>query len=163
MKVKKNREVYVCRECDTIPFSVNTLSYIKPVLLLDSPTATDSYLCTCMLLTFRAVTVVSSQQKGTLTKNGQNTSFYTRIKWTCRSEWTRGLRYEPPTLPRTLWSWFESHSRHGCLYCVRLSCFCVVLFVGRSLTTAWSPVQGVLPSVYRIMKLKKRPRPNKGL
>jgi hypothetical protein len=59
--------------------------------------------------------------------------------------------------------WFESHSRHGCLYCVRLFRVCVILCVGRGLATGWSRVQGVLPSVYRIKKLKKRPRLNKGL
>jgi hypothetical protein len=44
MKVKMSREVYIYRECDPISFSVNTLSYIKPLLLLDSPTLTDIYL-----------------------------------------------------------------------------------------------------------------------
>jgi hypothetical protein len=39
----------------------------------------------------------------------------------------------------------------------------VVLCVSRDLATGWSPVQGVLPSVYRIKKLKKQPRPNKVL
>jgi hypothetical protein len=52
---------------------------------------------------------------------------------------------------------------HGCLYCVRLFWVCVVLCVGRGLATGWSSVQGVLKTVYRIKKLKKRPRPNKGL
>jgi hypothetical protein len=37
-----------------------------------------------------------------------------------------------------------------------------VLCVDSGLTTGWSPVQGVLPNVYRIKKLKKRPR-SKGL
>jgi hypothetical protein len=55
---------------------------------------------------------------------------------------------------------FESHSRHGCL-CLRLICVCVVLYVGSDLAAGWSPVQGVLPAVYRIKKLKTRPRPNK--
>jgi hypothetical protein len=58
---------------------------------------------------------------------------------------------------------FETHSRHGCLHCVHLFCVCVVLCVGRGLATGLSPVQGVLPTVYRIKKLKKRPRFNKGL
>jgi hypothetical protein len=39
---------------------------------------------------------------------------------------------------------------------------CVVLCVGNGLATDRSPVQGVLPSAYRITKLKKRPR-SKGL
>jgi hypothetical protein len=58
---------------------------------------------------------------------------------------------------------FESHSRHECLYFVPLFCVCVVLCVGRGFSTGWSPVQGVLPTVYWIKKLKKWPRPNKGL
>jgi hypothetical protein len=35
------------------------------------------------------------------------------------------------------------------VWCVRLFCVCVVLCVGRGLATGWSPVQGVLPTVYR--------------
>jgi hypothetical protein len=38
-----------------------------------------------------------------------------------------------------------------CLFCVR-----VVLYLGRGLATSWSLVQGVLPSVKMIMKLKKQ-------
>jgi hypothetical protein len=67
---------------------------------------------------------------------------------------------------RSLEHWvrgFESHSGHGCMYCVRLYFVCVVLCVGRTLATGSSPVQGVLPTVYRIKNLKRRPRPNKGL
>jgi hypothetical protein len=56
---------------------------------------------------------------------------------------------------------FESHSRHGCLYSVRLICVCVQC-VGRGLVTGWSLVQGVLPTVYRIKKLKNRQGPTKG-
>jgi hypothetical protein len=37
--------------------------------------------------------------------------------------------------------------------------FCVyILCVGSGLATGWSPIQGVLPTVYRIKKLIKRPR-----
>jgi hypothetical protein len=67
---------------------------------------------------------------------------------------------------RSLERWdrgFESRSRHGCLFCVRLFCVCVVLCVGSGLATGWFPVQGIIPSAYRIKKLKNRPRPNKGL
>jgi hypothetical protein len=41
---------------------------------------------------------------------------------------------------------------------VRLFCVCVVLRVGSDLATGLSPVQGVLPTVYRIKKLRRRPR-----
>jgi hypothetical protein len=37
--------------------------------------------------------------------------------------------------------------------CVRLFSVCVVLCVGSGLAMGWSPVQGVLPFVYRIKKL----------
>jgi hypothetical protein len=52
---------------------------------------------------------------------------------------------------------FESHSRYGWL-CVHLFCVCVFLCVCSDLATGRSPVQGVLPTVYRIKKLKKRAR-----
>jgi hypothetical protein len=56
-----------------------------------------------------------------------------------------------------------SNPTRGMDVCMYLFCVCVVLCVGRDIATGWSPVQGVLPTVYRIKKLKKRPRPNKGL
>jgi hypothetical protein len=56
-----------------------------------------------------------------------------------------------------------SNPTQGIDVCVRLFCICVVLCVGRGLATGWSPVKGVLPTVYRMKKLKKRPRSNKGL
>jgi hypothetical protein len=43
--------------------------------------------------------------------------------------------------------------------CVRLFFICIVLCVG----SCWSSVQGVPPTVYKIKKLKKRPRSNKEL
>jgi hypothetical protein len=47
---------------------------------------------------------------------------------------------------------FESHLRHGCLYAFVLF---VLLCVGSGLATDLSPVHGVLPTVYRIKKIKK--------
>jgi hypothetical protein len=47
--------------------------------------------------------------------------------------------------------------------CVRLFFVCVVLCVGSGLATGWSPVQGVLPTVHRIMELQNQTGPNKGL
>jgi hypothetical protein len=49
-----------------------------------------------------------------------------------------------------------SNTTWGMDVCVRLFCVCVVLCVGSGFATGWSPVQGVLPTVYRIKKLKKR-------
>jgi hypothetical protein len=46
--------------------------------------------------------------------------------------------------------------------CVRLFCVCVVLCVGSGLATGCSPVQGILPTVYRITKLKSGQIPTKG-
>jgi hypothetical protein len=51
-----------------------------------------------------------------------------------------------------------SNTTRGMDVCVRL--FCVVPCVGSGLATGWSPIQGVLPTVYRIKKLKKRRRVN---
>jgi hypothetical protein len=51
---------------------------------------------------------------------------------------------------RTLQRWdrgFEYHSRYGCLC---LFCVCI----GSGLATGWSPIQGVLPTVYKNKKLK---------
>jgi hypothetical protein len=39
--------------------------------------------------------------------------------------------------------------------CVCLFCVCAVLCAGRGLATGWSPIQGVLPTVYRIKKVEK--------
>jgi hypothetical protein len=47
--------------------------------------------------------------------------------------------------------------------CVRLFNVCVILCVVFGLATGCSPVPLVLPIVYRIKKLKKLQRPNKGL
>jgi hypothetical protein len=54
-----------------------------------------------------------------------------------------------------------SNPTQGMDFSVRLFCVCVVLRVGSGLSTGRSPVQGVLPTVYRIKKVKKRPRSNK--
>jgi hypothetical protein len=51
-----------------------------------------------------------------------------------------------------------SNATQGMDVSVRLFCVCVVLFVGRGLVTGWSPVEGVLPTVYRIEKLAAEAR-----
>jgi hypothetical protein len=43
-----------------------------------------------------------------------------------------------------------SNPTRGMDVCVRLFCVCVVLCVGRGFAKDWSPVQGVLPPVYRL-------------
>jgi hypothetical protein len=61
---------------------------------------------------------------------------------------------------RSLECWdrgFESHLRHGCMYCVPLFCVCVVLCIGRGLTTGWSPVLGVLSTVYTYLLMELSP------
>jgi hypothetical protein len=45
--------------------------------------------------------------------------------------------------------------------CVRLFRLCVVLCVGSGIATGCSPVQGVVPTMYRIMKLKSGHGPTK--
>jgi hypothetical protein len=44
---------------------------------------------------------------------------------------------------------------------MRLFCVCAALCAGSGLAMGWSPIQGVLSTVQKIKKLKKRPRPNK--
>jgi hypothetical protein len=56
----------------------------------------------------------------------------------------------------------SSSPTQGTVVCVRLFCVYVVPCVDSGLATGWSPVQGVLMTVYRIKKLKKRPM-SKGL
>jgi hypothetical protein len=68
---------------------------------------------------------------------------------------TGGLRHEPSSPARKLGSWVRISLEAWMFVCVRLFCVCVVLCVGRGLATGWSPVQGVLPTVYRIKELKK--------
>jgi hypothetical protein len=56
-----------------------------------------------------------------------------------------------------------SNPTRGRDVCVRLFCICIVLCVGSGTATGWFPVQGVLPTVYRIKKLKKKRPRSKGL
>jgi hypothetical protein len=51
-----------------------------------------------------------------------------------------------------------SNPTRGMDVCVRVFCVYAVLCIGSGLATGWSPAQGVLPTVYSIEKLKKRPR-----
>jgi hypothetical protein len=65
-----------------------------------------------------------------------------------RSEWPRGLRHELSSLARKLRSWVRIPLKTW--MSVWVYCVCVVLCVGSGLVTVWSPVLGVLPSVYRL-------------
>jgi hypothetical protein len=55
----------------------------------------------------------------------------------------------------------HSNPALGMKVCVCLSCVCVVLCVGGGLSMGKSSIQRVLPALYRIQKLKKRPWPKK--
>jgi hypothetical protein len=65
------------------------------------------------------------------------------------SQWPRGLRHEPSSL-RSNTGIVSSNPTQGINVCVRLFCICFVLCVGSGLAMGWSPVQGVLPAVYRL-------------
>jgi hypothetical protein len=56
---------------------------------------------------------------------------------------------------------FESHSGHGCL-CAFILCLCCPVCAGSGLASGWSPVQEVLPSVYRLRNWKSGQGPIKG-
>jgi hypothetical protein len=57
----------------------------------------------------------------------------------------------------------SSNPTQGMDVCVRLFCVCADLCAATGLATGWSPVQGVLPTVYKIKKLNKLSSSNKGL
>jgi hypothetical protein len=76
-----------------------------------------------------------------------------------RSQWPRCLRHEPLFAPSNT-GIVGSNPTQGMDVCVRLFFVCVVLCVGSGLATGWHLVQGVLPTVYRIKKLKNRPGSN---
>jgi hypothetical protein len=48
-----------------------------------------------------------------------------------------------------------SNPTQGMDVCVHLTCVCLVLCIGRGFAMGLSPVQGVLPTVYRITKILK--------
>jgi hypothetical protein len=79
----------------------------------------------------------------------------------CRSQWPRGLKHELPSPARKLGSWVRISLEAWMSVCS--FCVCAVLCVSSGFATGWSPAEGVLPTVYKITKLKKRPGPNKGL
>jgi hypothetical protein len=80
--------------------------------------------------------------------------------WT-RSVWPRRLRHELFSSAWTLGSWVRI-PLEAWLY-VHIYSVSVLSCVGNGFATGWSLVQGVLSTVKKIMKLKKRPGPNKGL
>jgi hypothetical protein len=68
--------------------------------------------------------------------------------FTCRSQWSRGLRHEMSSPAQTLGSWVRITLEAW--MSVRVSSVFVLSCVCSSLATGWSPVQGVLPTVYKI-------------
>jgi hypothetical protein len=71
----------------------------------------------------------------------------------CRAQWPRGRRHELSSLTRTLGSWVRVPFKAWMSVL-----FAFILRVGRDLATGSFPVQGGLPTVYRVMKLKKCPK-----
>jgi hypothetical protein len=85
-----------------------------------------------------------------------------------RGDYRRGMPITVATRSKA-WTIFSRSSAgivgsiliQGMVIFVRLFCVCAILYVTSGLATGWSPVQGVLPIMYRIKKLKKRSRSNK--
>jgi hypothetical protein len=74
-----------------------------------------------------------------------------------RSQLPRGLRHELSSLALTLGLWVRIPLRAWMFgVFMRLFWVCAVLCVRKGLATGWSPVQGVLPTVCKIKKLKKQ-------
>jgi hypothetical protein len=67
--------------------------------------------------------------------------------WTVFALWSAGIVGSNPTQSMDV--------------CVRLFCVCVVLCTDSGLKTSWSPVHLVLPSVYKIKKVKNDQGPTK--
>jgi hypothetical protein len=65
--------------------------------------------------------------------------------WSHRSQWMRGLRHELSLLSRTLGSWVRITLKAWMSVCV-YSMF-VLSCIRSGLTTGWSPVKGILPTV----------------
>jgi hypothetical protein len=93
---------------------------------------------------------------------GIQKQLFSSLQWhKSRPQWPRGLSHELSSLARTqgscvrisLKAWISM-----CIYSV-----CVVLFVGSCLATCSSPVQGVLPTVYRTKNWKSDHSQTKGL
>jgi hypothetical protein len=82
------------------------------------------------------------------------------ISYLGRSQWHRNLKHELPPPAQTLGSWVRIPLKEWMSVCV-YSMF-VLFCVGSGLATGWSPVQGVLLTVYRIKKLKSGQGPTKG-
>jgi hypothetical protein len=90
-----------------------------------------------------------------LVKHRDNFIFYKKVKSITETAWTVFARWNTVVV--------GSNPTWGMHICMRLFCVCVLLFVGSGLATGWSPVQGILPSVYRTKKLRKGPRSNKSV
>jgi hypothetical protein len=60
---------------------------------------------------------------------------YVKVMAPRRSQWSRGVMHELSSLARTLASWVWIPFKAWMSVCVRLFCVCVVLCVGRGLTT----------------------------
>jgi hypothetical protein len=71
---------------------------------------------------------------------------HTQIHILGRSQWWRGLRHELSSPAPTLRSWVRILLEAGMFVCVYS--VCVVLCVGSGLAAGWSPVKGVLRTVY---------------
>jgi hypothetical protein len=80
-----------------------------------------------------------------------------------RSQWPRSLRHEMSSPAWTLRSWARIPLEAWMFVCV-YSVF-VLSCVSSGLATGWSPIQGVLPTVYKCKVTeprKRRPRPEMG-
>jgi hypothetical protein len=73
-----------------------------------------------------------------------------------RTRWPRGLRHEPSSLARSLRSWVRIPLEEWISVYAFMLCLCY------SVATGWSPVQGVIPTVYRLRNWKSGHGPTKG-
>jgi hypothetical protein len=85
--------------------------------------------------------------------------FFLNLSTLSQSEWLRGLRHELSSPAQTLGSWVRFPLEAWMFVYV----YTMFVLAVCGLATGWSPVQGVLLTKYSIKKLKRRPKPNKGM
>jgi hypothetical protein len=63
---------------------------------------------------------------------------FTQLSVKSRSQWARGLRHEPSSLPRTLRSWVRIPLKAWMSVCAFILCLCCPVCADSDLATGWS-------------------------
>jgi hypothetical protein len=138
-----------------------TFAYVFPAVLHFVVFVSRLDVCPCSLIC-KVNGMVDSEMlilpKETVTRSQfADVIVFSRVyKLPCRSQWPGGMNRKPSSPARTLGSRVRIPLKSW--MSVGVYSVCAVLCVGSGLATGWSPVQGVLLTVYRLREWKKRPR-----